>query len=65
MSPEHLLLLIVGSAGIGLNVMMWLQLREMRRESRQFWTATGGTLIKIWRLVDPEGAAQLDREMNR
>ena len=66
MNPEHLLLVIVTLSGLSLNLLvggaLWLQVREMRRESQRFWTGTGGTLIAIWRHLDPDGAARLDAE---
>lgn len=60
MSAEHWTLLI--TVGVG-GILIWLQVREIRRESRLFWTGTAGTLIQLWRHLDPEGAARFDREM--
>ena len=60
MSAEHwtLVAVIVASGGL-----IWLQVRALREESRRFWTGTAGTLIQLWRHLDPEGAARFDREM--
>lgn len=60
MSPEHWTLLGVVVTGA---VLIWLQVRTIRRESRLFWTGTAGTLIQLWRHLDPEGAARFDRDM--
>ena len=66
MSAEHwtLLVVIVATSAVG-STLIWLQVRAMRRESQRFWTGTAGTLIQLWRHLDPEGAARFDREMGR
>ena len=62
---EHLILLLSGAGVTALaGLVVWLQVRAIRRESRIFWTGTAGTLIQLWRHLDPEGAARFDREMN-
>jgi hypothetical protein len=64
---DHALIVLIGVIGtlIELAVLGFVvgQVREMRRESQRFWTATGGTLIQLWRHLDPAGAAKFDREM--
>jgi hypothetical protein len=61
---EHLILLLSGAGVNALaGLVVWLQVRAIRRESRLFWTGTAGTLIKVWRIIDPDGAAKVDREM--
>jgi len=63
---EHTLVLgfiaLSGLVQVGGLIFLALQMREMRHESRRFWTATGGTLIQVWRHLDPEGAARFDRQ---
>lgn len=62
MSGEHWTLVTVLVVGVAV---VWLQVRALRRESQRFWLGTAGTLIQLWRHLDPEGAKRFDRDMGK